>query len=239
MGSKAWGVAGGSAVALLAAGIIVASQSQTPAAHSFVDNFDTLNANVWRCEKSCPTIEDGGKARFHLRPDVEPDNPGSWSKVVYKPERFTAGRFTVRFALTDRPEGRPVWWGAALWDDGPARDGSKFNEVNFGFTTDEPFSDSQLYVESAKHGKVSSVRVDTGVDLYDGEFHTATLEYDAEHVSFTLDDRLLETITDRTVIPTDPMSLILGPRLVTGAEPLTGEFTESIDRVDITGGRVS
>ncbi|WP_250004740.1 hypothetical protein [Actinoplanes sp. M2I2] len=245
MNPKVWGVAGGSVLALLSAGIIVASQNRgdvtgdkAPAVYSAVDNFDTLDKQAWRCEYSCPAIEEG-EARFRLNPDVAPDKPGSWSKLVYQPARFTAARITVRFALTDRPEGRPVWWGVALWDDGPAEDGSQFNEVNFGYTTDEPFSDTQLYVESAKLGKITSMRVDTGVDLYDSEWHTATLEYDSERVSFSLDGRHLETITDRTVIPTDPMSLLLGPRLVTGGEPLTGGFKQSIDRVEITGGRVS
>lgn len=245
MDPKAWGVAGGSAVALLATGIIVASQGRgdvtgdkVPAAYSFVEDFDTLDVKAWSCEYTCPAIEDG-KARFRLKAGVAPDKPGSWSKVVYKPVRFTAARITVRFALTDRPEGRPVWWGVALWDDGPVGDGSQFNEVNFGYTTNEPFSDTQFYVESAKRGNDTSIRVDTGVDLYDGQWHTATLEYDSEHVSFALDGRLLKTITDGAVIPTDPMRLILGPRLVTGGEPLTGGFTQSIDQVDITGGRVS
>lgn len=53
-------------------------------------------------------------------------------------------------------------------------------------------------------------------------------------MKFFLDGKLLETITDKSVIPTDPMSLILGPRLVSGSKPLVKNFTETVDWVEIS-----
>lgn len=134
---------------------------------SFRDDFTDFNKDIWSCEYTCPTIETG-KARFHLSSGIEPDNEGSWSKARYKPERFTSGRFSVRFSLTARPA-QKVWWGIALWDDGPAEDGSQFNEINFGYTVDGHLSDSQLLFESTRYGEGQSIPVDTGVNLYDEE----------------------------------------------------------------------
>jgi hypothetical protein len=230
--------------ALLAAGVTnIQALPGTGAAHThhshvaradFRDDFDAFdNVNTWRCEYTCPLIETN-RARFRLRSGVPPNNVGSWSKARYTPERFTSGRFTVSFSLTERPRDHPVWWGVALWDDGPAEDGSQFNEINFGYTTDQSYTDTELRFESAKRGEYVSLRVNTGVDLYDGEYHEATLEYDATRVAFYFDGRLLEEITDQAVIPTDPMDFILGPRLVTGGSPLTAGFTESIDWVEIS-----
>ncbi|KAK7754294.1 hypothetical protein SLS62_003587 [Diatrype stigma] len=195
---------------------------------TFRDDFDAFSTNAWSCEYTCPVVE-GGKARFRLRSGVPPDSPGSWSKARYKAQRFTSGNFTVSFSLTARPTEQPVWWGVALWDDGP----NDFSEINFGYTTDQSFSDTQLYFESARRGNARSVAVDVGVDLYSEEYHTATLEYDADHVAFFFDGEKVGEITDRSFIPTDPMDLLLGPRLVTGGEPLTEGFTQSIDWVEI------
>ncbi|KAI0486984.1 hypothetical protein F4859DRAFT_527140 [Xylaria cf. heliscus] len=198
---------------------------------SFRDDFSDFNKDIWSCEYTCPTIENG-RARFHLSSGIEPDNEGSWSKARYKPARFTSGRFTVRFSLTARPA-QKVWWGVALWDDGPAEDGSQFNEINFGYTVDGHLTDSQLLFESTRYGEGQSIPIDTGVDLYDEEYHNATLEYDLERVAFYFDGKLLHEITDTAAIPTDPMDLVLGPRLVTGSEPLTEFFLQSIDWVEI------
>jgi beta-glucanase (GH16 family) len=201
------------------------------AANTFTDPFDTFGASIWSCEYHCPTAT-GGAARFTLAAGAAPDTNGSWSKIRYKPRRFTSGRFTVRFSLTARPK-EAVWWGVALWDDGPAADGSQFNEINFGYTTDESQPSTGLRFESSKHGKGVSLKVDTGVDLYDGQFHVGVLEYDATHVSFYFDGKLLQTITDTSVIPTDPMDFLIGPRLVTGAPSLPADFTESADSTEI------
>jgi hypothetical protein len=76
--------------------------------------------------------------------------------------------------------------------------------------------------------------VDTGVNLYDEQYHEATLEYDSARVALSFDGQLLQKITDQSIIPTDPMDLVLGPRLVTGGEPLTQGFTQSIDWVEIS-----
>ncbi|KAI3333490.1 hypothetical protein F4824DRAFT_244028 [Ustulina deusta] len=197
---------------------------------SFRDDFTDFNTEIWACEYTCPTIENG-RARFHLSSGVEANNQGSWTKAYYKPERFTSGRFTVRFSLTARPA-QKVWWGVALWDDGPAEDGSQFNEINFGYTVDGSLTDSQLLFESTRLGEGQSIRVDTGVDLYDEEYHNATLEYNSERVAFYFDGTLLHEISDAASIPTDPMDLVLGPRLVSG-DPLTEFFLESIDWVQI------
>jgi hypothetical protein len=200
-------------------------------AHLVEDAFDDFDTDTWSCEYTCPTVSEG-HASFRLQAGIAPDNEGSWSKIGYKPMRFTSGRFTVRFALTARP-GQKVWWGTALWDDGANPDGSEFNEINFGYTTNQSFSNTQLLFESARRGNFDSVKVDVGTDLYDGSYHTATLEYDASHVAFYFDDELMHTITDPDVIPTDPMKFIIGPRLVTGSSGLERDFTETVDWTQI------
>jgi hypothetical protein len=202
-------------------------------ANIFNDGFSAFNKDIWSCEYTCPTVVDGSALRFLLRAGIAPNNEGSWSKVRYKPRRFTAGKFSVRFRLTARPD-RAVWWGIALWDDGPSADGSKFNEINFGYTTNQSFTNSQLFFESAKLGKAVSVKIDTGVNLYDGTYHTARLEYDATHVAFYFDGKLMKTIEDLSVIPTDPMDFIIGPRLVTGSAPLNADFAETVDWTEIS-----
>lgn len=196
------------------------------------EDFNTFDKNLWGCEYTCPVIE-GGKARFRLKSGVAPNQEGSWSKAKWKGRSFTSGRFTVSFSLTARPKGK-VWWGVALWGNGPVADMSQFNEINFGYTTDQSFTNTQLFFESAKRGKAKSVKVDTGIDLYDEQYHTATLEYNADRVAFYLDGRFMSEITDKTFIPTDPMNFVLGPRLVTGGAPLSTGFTESVDWVEIS-----
>ena len=221
-------VAGINVQALPAADILESTQPLDVRA-SFRDDFSTFNTGTWSCEYSCPVIQ-GDRARFNLKAGVPPEQLGSWSKIRYKPKKFTSGRFTVRFSLTARPAEK-VWWGVALWDDGPSVD--QFNEINFGYTTDQSYTNTQLLFESAKRGVYSSLKVDTGIDLYDEEYHTATLDYNSSRVSFYLDGKLLKEITDKEVIPTDPMSLILGPRLVPGGRAMSKAFTESIDWVEI------
>ncbi|MDP9830716.1 LamG domain-containing protein [Kineosporia succinea] len=196
----------------------------------FRDDFTSFDTTNWSCEYDCPVIE-GEKARYRLRSGVAPDNYGSWSKSRYKGQRFTEGTFTVSFSLTERPK-QNVWWGVALWDQTRGED--QFNEINFGYTTNQSYTNTQLLFESAKRGQARSVKVDTGVDLYDGQYHEATLQYDRSAVKFFLDGTLLSTISDPQYIPTDPMDLVLGPRLVTGSQPLTSGFTQSIDRVEIS-----
>jgi hypothetical protein len=129
----------------------------------FVDTFDQFNSSIWSCEYSCPTVS-GGTAKFHVKKGIAPNNMGSWSKIRYKPKRFTSGTFKVRFNLSHRPEGA-VWWGIALWDEGPTSDMKSFNEINFGYTTNQSLSNTQLLFESAKLGKALSLPIDTGVDL--------------------------------------------------------------------------
>ncbi|KAF4997539.1 hypothetical protein FDECE_12069 [Fusarium decemcellulare] len=198
---------------------------------TFRDDFNTFNTDTWSCEYTCPLIE-GAKARYRLRSGVEPDNEGSWSKSRYKPKRFTSGKFTVSFSLTERPTEQPVWWGVALWDETYGKD--NFNEINFGYTTNqEGLGDTQLRFESAKRGDDDYLVIETGVDLYDEQYHTATLEYDSAHVAFYLDGRKLGEFTNTSIIPTDPMDFIIGPRLVTGGDPLTKGFTQSVDWVEI------
>lgn len=225
----------------LAFGLTIAHPASDTSVHTshnhhiradFRDEFDTFDTNLWRCEYTCPVIE-GGRARFRLQSGVPPNNYGSWSKARYTPTRFTSGRFTVSFSLTARPE-QPVWWGIALWDDGPAADGSQFNEINFGYTSDQSYGDTELRFESARRGVYDSLRVDTGVNLYDEQYHEATLEYDSSRVALYFDGQLLKEITDQAKIPTDSMDFILGPRLVTGGQPLTQGFTQSIDWVEIS-----
>ena len=227
------------AATLLAASTVARAQPSTPAtddAHSklvtrlsFRDEFESFNKDTWSCEYDCPLIE-GAKARFRLRSGVEPDNYGSWSKAKFKGQQFTSGRFTVSFSLTARPRKQPVWWGVALYGTTP--DG-EVNEVNFGYTTDQSFEDSQLWFETYRRGESDPVKVETNVNLYDEQYHTATLEYDENHAIFILDGEQLAEITNTSVIPTDPMSFLLGPRLVTGGDPLTEGFTQSIDWVEI------
>ncbi|KAK7427050.1 hypothetical protein QQZ08_006477 [Neonectria magnoliae] len=196
---------------------------------TFRDDFASFDTDTWSCEYTCPVIKTG-KARFRLKSGVEPDNYGSWSKARYRRRRFTSGRFTASFSLTARPK-KAVWWGVALWDDGKA---GRFNEINFGYTTDQSYTNTQLRFESARKGKGVSLKVDTGVDLYDGKYHTATLEYSSKRVALYLDGKFLKKITDRKFIPTAPMDFLLGPRLITGEQPLKKGFTESINWVEIS-----
>ncbi|KAI8947532.1 hypothetical protein F4801DRAFT_582356 [Xylaria longipes] len=92
-----------------------------------------------------------------------------------------------------------------------------FNEINFGYPVDGHLSDSQLLFESTCLGKGQSIKVDTRCgNLYDEAYHNATLEYNSERVAFYLDDKLLQETTITASTPTDPMDLVLSPRLVTG-----------------------
>ncbi|MGZ3146342.1 hypothetical protein ACVDFE_30985 [Lentzea chajnantorensis] len=231
MANKRWRALTAAAMSLvLGTGSAAAAPSPVDARAGYVENFDSLDPAIWQCEHSCPTVTDG-VARFELKAGAPPRTAGSWSKVRYRPQRFTSGEFTTRFALSHRSR-QQVWWGAALWDNGPAADGSQFNEINFGYTTDQSYTNTQLRFESAKRGKAVSLKVDTGVDLYDGKYHIATLRYTSSYVDLLFDGRHLMRITDRSVIPTDPMSFVLGPRLVAGA-PLTGNFTQSVGAAEI------
>jgi hypothetical protein len=196
----------------------------------FSDPFDTLNLDVWTCEYSCPTMS-GGTATFSLLPGVGPSNLGSWSKIHYTPRRFTSGTFTVRFALGPRPT-EPVWWGVALYEEGPSPDQSQYSEIYFGYRTDGSFTNTQLYLESARFGKNLALKVDTGVDLYDGTFHTGRLVYDSTRIELFFDDQPLQAITDTSVIPTVPMTFVLGTRLVT-TPVLTSRFDEIINNCEI------
>ncbi len=212
--------------------LAVQSTAQTSGELIHFDTFDTFNTDVWSCEYTCPKASNSA-ANFLLEAGIPPNNYGSWSKVRYKPKRFTSGSFKVRFALTNRPN-QAVWWGIALWDDGPGADMSQFNEINFGYTTNQSFTNSQLFFESGKRGNVEAVKIDLGVNLYDGQFHEAALTYDENHVSFYFDGKLIHTITDKSVIPTDPMDFIIGPRLVTGSASLDRNFTEIVDWTEIS-----
>src|SRR5689334_13706405 len=120
----------------------VRATSRVASANRFVDTFDTLDSDVWRCEYGCPSVA-GGISTFSLLPGVDPNNAGSWSKIRYTPRRFTAGTFTVRFALGARPT-QPVFWGVALYNAGPSPDQSQFSEINFGYRTDGNDTDSYL-----------------------------------------------------------------------------------------------
>jgi hypothetical protein len=199
-------------------------------AASFVEEFDSLDGSRWSCEGGCPKVSEG-VATFSLEPGVAQGQSASWSKLQYRARRFTSGRFTVRFALGEQPR-EQVWWGLALWDAGPLADETQYSEINAGFTTSDTPAPTQLDFVSARLGKKVALRVDAGKNLYDGSFHTATLEYDAAHVALYLDGTLLETISDETVIPDGPLDLMVGTRLVT-TPALTSGFDMQIDRCDI------
>ncbi|RYP61848.1 hypothetical protein DL769_007537 [Monosporascus sp. CRB-8-3] len=121
---------------------------------------------------------------------------------------------------------------AAILPDGPASDGSPFNKICFGYTTGQTLTESQLWFESSRRGETKPIMVDTGMDLYNEEYHTTTMEYESNRVAFYLDGKLLAEVTGKFFTPTDPMDLVLGPRLVTGREPLTRRFR----RVNRLGG---
>lgn len=220
-------------LALLAASCgdvdIYATSRATPA-NRYTDGFDALDLGVWRCEYGCPSVS-AGTATFSLLPGVQPNNTGSWSKIRYLPRRFTSGTFTVRFALGPRPT-EPVWWGVALWDAGPSPDQSQFNEINFGAATDGGSTNTQMDLFSARLGQSTSIKVDTGTDLYDGSYHVGRLVYDRAHVDLYFDGVLLGTITDTRFIPTDPLDLVVGARLV-AAPVLASRFDAMVDSCEI------
>ena len=204
--------------------------SVTPAPTSFVDEFDTLETTAWGCEYTCPTIK-SSKATFSLQPSVTPAMEGSWSKIHYTPRRFTSGTFKVTFALGPRPT-EPVWWGVALYDEGPSPDQSQYSEIYFGYRTDGSLTDQQMLLETARFGASKAVTVNPGFDLYDGSFHTGELTYDAQHIELTIDGQLLQTIDDASVIPTAAMSFVLGTRLVE-TPVLSARFDDIIDSCEI------
>jgi len=198
--------------------------------NQFTETFDLLDANLWSCEYDCPTVS-GGAAHFSLLPGIQPENQGSWSKIDYKPQHFTEGSFSVSFALGPRPA-QSVFWGVALWDPGPNPDESQYNEINFGYTTDGANTNTQLELLSARLGQKLTHELDAGVDLYDGAFHIGKLTFDSAHVALDIDGKRLDTITDPRFIPTAPLTLILGTRLVT-APVLTSRFDQVIDSCGI------
>jgi hypothetical protein len=71
------------------------------------------------------------------------------------------------------------------------------------------------------------------VDLYDEQWHTATLHFNATRVAFYLDGTLLDTITNTSYIPTDAMNVVLGSRIVPEGSALDFGFTQSIDWIEI------
>ena len=198
--------------------------------HTFVEDFDTFDASRWSCEGHCPSVVDG-VASFSLVPRIAPGEADSWSKVAYREHTFTSGTFTVRFALGAQPE-EQVWWGFALWDPGPIADEAQYSEINVGFTTDGTSAPTQLDFVSARLGHKLALRVDTGRPLYDGAFHEARLEYTPTALALYIDDSLVETIRDPSVIPDGPLELILGTRLV-AAPALTASFGMQIDQCKV------
>jgi hypothetical protein len=195
----------------------------------FTENFDSFDPSLWTCEGSCPDAT-GGSASFSLSPGVEPNNDESWSKIEFTPRAFTSGSFSVRFALSPRPA-QTVFWGVALWNEGPLADQSQYSEINFGATTDVA-DNAHLDFVSARQGQKTSRSIDTGKDLYDGSFHTGTLVYTAGSVELYLDGQLLETINDAQFVATEPLALIIGTRLV-DAPVLSSPFEMKVERTDI------
>jgi hypothetical protein len=60
------------------------------------------------------------------------------------------------------------------------------------------------------------------------------LEWTDHAVRLHFDGKVVKEITNRAVIPIDPMDLILGPRLVDKEKGLLEmEFVETVDWVDI------
>lgn len=210
--------------------VSVDATTLAPATHPFTDPFDVLDPTAWACEFGCPTVE-SGVATFTLSAGAEPSTNASWSKLRYLPRQFTAGSFTVRFALDSRPK-EPVFWGVALYTDGPRADQSESSGVYFGYRTDGSLSDSQLLLETTQLGRDRAIPIDTGGTLYDGTYHTGKLVYDATHIDLYFDDELVQSITDRTVIPTAPLDFYLGTRLVT-TPVLASNFDVRIDSCKI------
>jgi hypothetical protein len=194
------------------------------------EEFDSLDAERWRCEGACPAVAEG-KATFTLSPGSEPGSDGAWSKLRFSPEAFTSGTFRFVFALPAGPDAE-VFWGLSLWNAGPSADQSEYSELNIGYTRGSTFEPARLELVSARLGKQRALSIDTGKDLYDGAFHSAELVYSPDEVTFYLDGELLEAITDPDVIPDVPLALTLGARLVR-APALGAPFTLIVDRCDV------
>ena len=209
---------------------ILKRNDSNPGDCKFRDDFNKFDTNNWKCEYTCPVIE-SSKATFRLSAGIEPNKQGSWSKAGYKGKLFSSGVFRWSFSLTGRPpKDQPVWWGVALWNE--SNDG--FDEINIGMTTDDRRSNTYLRVESTKKSDGVSIPLNVDVDLYDGKYHTAKIDYTSKRIKYYFDGKLIHTVTDKTKIPTNGMELILGPRLVDGAEPLINDFTQKVDWVEIT-----
>ncbi|RYP26244.1 hypothetical protein DL768_011809 [Monosporascus sp. mg162] len=115
--------------------------------------FQHINTDIWGYEYAGPAIETG-KARFRLRSGVQPDNKGFPVEGQLQAHTSYLRPITLSFSLT---AAQSSWsgLGVALWDDRPASDGSQFNEICFGYTTDQTFTKTQLWVESSRHGEQS------------------------------------------------------------------------------------
>ncbi|VUC31449.1 unnamed protein product [Clonostachys rosea] len=201
---------------------------------SFRDDFTTFDSSIWSCEYSCPVIE-GEKARFRLYSNTAANQEHSWCKARYKPARFTSGTFTTLYSLTERPK-QPVWWGVALYDDTYGSEEGQINEINFGYTTKYSYNNYTFLFEVYKRGNTEPWSRDITVDfdLYNEEYHEATIEYDASHVALYIDGVKKTELTDSSLIPTDAMDFLLGPRLVDDTlGTLPSGFTQSHDWVTI------
>ncbi len=203
----------------------------------FVDDFNGTVLNpIWGCEYQCPSISNG-YARFNLKANVEPNQNSTWSKIYYKPKTLSFGIYSMRFRYNRRPpypaEGE-LWAGLALWDNN-APDGFP-NEVNFGIDTAcvQRCNDQTLILESYKNGKNTEIICNTGINLFDGNWHIGILTYMETKITLNVDGKDVGSIADTSEIPTVPMTFVPGTRLINGK--LSSGFNFDIDRITITDG---
>ena len=109
------------------------------------------------------------------------------------------GRYSVRFRADDVPGYKIAW---LLW---PSDDDWTRGEIDF------PEADLGRSIGGFAHDVTGNPSrnawaMDTGVAMDD--WHTATIEWTPQSVTFTLDGQV-ESTTDRSAIPTDPMRWVL------------------------------
>lgn len=204
---------------------------------SIIDDFNGTSLNpIWGCEYQCPPVANG-YVRFNLKPNASPNQNVTWSKIYYKPNSLGYGTYSMRFRYNRRPpypaEGE-LWAGLALWDNN-APD-SMANEVNFGIDTAcvQRCNDTTLLLESYKNGKNTEVVCQTGVNLFDGNWHTGILIYTSTKITLNVDGKDVGYITDTTTIPTVLMTFVPGARTINGK--LISEFNLDIDNITISTG---
>lgn len=198
-------------------------------ATTITDNFDSLNTTIWGCEYACPTLSEGF-ARFNLNPGPL-NTDTTWSKLSSKNKMLSYGTYSMKFRFNRRPIETETWAGWALYSATPS---GLVNEINFGIETAclSRCSDKSIINESYKNSSHFEIVITTDASLFNGAWHVAELTYMTTSITLKLDGKPVSSIIDSTKIPTVPMALIPGARVVTGK--LNAPFYMDVDSLSFS-----